>query len=221
MKFFEKIIEFIIYWTGKISFYVLFKVFYRLKVIDAENIPDKGGVIIASNHASFLDPPLLGIAAWKRRCVFMARHTLFRNKIVSFILKKWGSFPIKRGTIDRTALAEFEDKVKEGYAAVFFPEGTRTEDGEIKQGKPGSGMLIYNSKAKVIPAYIHNTYKAFSKKMKLPKVFVPVTVIFGKPIDFNDYFKKDAKKETYEEITKVLMDEIIKIKSNFLQEWEK
>ncbi len=217
MNFFEKIIEFIIFWTGKISFYVLFKVFYRLKVIGAENIPDKGGVIIASNHASFLDPPILGIAAWKRKCVFMARHTLFRNKIAGFILKKWGSFPVKRGTIDRIAWVEFEDKVRKGYAVVFFPEGTRTEDGEIKQGKSGSGMLIYNSKAKVIPAYIHNTYIAFSKNMRLPKIFVPVTVIFGKPIDFNDYFKKEAKKETYEEITKVLMDEIIKIKSGFLQ----
>ncbi len=217
MKFIENIIEFLIYWISKISFFVLFKIFYRLKVKGVENIPDKGGVIIASNHASFLDPPIIGVAAWKRKCIFMARHTLFRNKIAGFILKKWGSFPIKRGSIDRNAWFEFEKKVKEGYVVVFFPEGTRTEDGEIKQGKPGAGMLIYNSKVKVIPAYIHNTYKAFSKKMKLPRIFVPVTVIFGKPLDFSDFFTKEAKKENYEEITKILMNEIIKLKNEFLQ----
>lgn len=217
MKFIQDIIEFFIYWISKLIFFVLFKVFYRLKVRGAENIPEKGGVIIASNHASFLDPPILGIAAWKRKCIFMARHTLFKNKIIGFILKKWGSFPVKRGTIDRSAWSEFEQWVKKGFAVVFFPEGTRTEDGEIKAGKPGAGMLIYNSKVKVIPAYIHNTYNAFPKNIRLPRIFIPITVIFGKPLDFSNYFIKEPKKEIYEEITEILMNEIKKIKDEFLK----
>ena len=221
MKIFYKIIEFIVYWSGKILFFLIFKVFYGLKVIGKENIPEKGGVIVAANHASFLDPPLIGIAFFKRKCVFMARHTLYKNFIFSTILKMWGSFPIKRGIIDRGALKEFEKRVREGYPVVFFPEGTRTPDGEIKSGKPGAGMLIYNSKADVIPVYIHNSYKAFSKKMKMPKLFIPITVIIGKPINFNIYFNKEKSKELYEEITQVLMNEIKKLEYSFLNEVKK
>jgi len=210
-----------VYWSGKILFFLIFKVFYGLKVIGKENIPEKGGVIVAANHASFLDPPLIGIAFFKRKCVFMARHTLYKNFIFSTILKMWGSFPIKRGIIDRGALKEFEKRVREGYAVIFFPEGTRTPDGEIKSGKPGAGMLIYNSKADVIPVYIHNSYKVFSKTMKMPKLFIPITVIIGKPINFNIYFNKEKSKELYEEITQVLMNEIKKLEYSFLNEVKK
>lgn len=221
MTIFYKILEFIVYGASKILFFLIFKIFYGLKVIGKENIPEKGGVIIVANHASFLDPPLVGIAFSKRKCVFMARHTLFKNFIFSTVLKMWGTFPIKRGAIDRKALNEFENKVKEGYAVIFFPEGTRTPDGEIKSGKPGAGMLIYNSKVNVIPVYIHNSYKAFSKNMKMPKLFIPITVIIGKPINFNNYFNKEKSRELYEEITEVIMNEIKKLKSNYLYEVKK
>ena len=113
----------------------LFKLFLliwnRLRIRGVENIPDSGGVRVASNHASFLDPPVVGVGYRARPIHFMARDTLWNSKFGSWWMEKVGCIPVSRGTGDVRALKLTIKALKEGKAVSMFPEGTRTEDCEL------------------------------------------------------------------------------------------
>lgn len=160
----------------RLIFNFVYKNFFRLRVIGLENVPDKGAVIIASNHVSNLDPPTLGTALRHRQMGFMAKAELFKNPVFSFIIRKLGAFPVKRGASDRNAIKTTFEKLKSGYVLTIFPEGTRSKDGEL--GKGGSGVVSIAAKtgAIVIPTAIIGTEKFGSKKL-----FPQITVVFGKP----------------------------------------
>ncbi len=213
-KVLNKIMTFIVTWLGRIVCIILFKVFYFLKVKNEKNVPERGGLIIMANHSSFFDPPLIGSATWKRMLKFMARSTLFKP-VWGQLLKWMGSFPVRRGVVDRTAYDMLVNYVMQGEVVVFFPEGTRNSDGIIQEGKPGTGMLVYNSKAKVLPAYIHNSWKAWPKG-SFPRLFVPVTVIFGDIMDFTEYFSRSPSKELYIEITNKIIDRLKEMQKDYL-----
>ncbi|MFP4466290.1 MAG: lysophospholipid acyltransferase family protein [Candidatus Goldiibacteriota bacterium] len=198
---------------------LLFMIFLKVEVKGRENFPDKGGIIVMPNHSSYLDPPLVGTMNTKRLFRFMARHTLFRNFIFGGIIKLTGAFPVKRGRIDRGAWSKFNEVVKEGYPVVFFPEGTRTLDGELQQGKPGTGMLVYASGAPVLPVYIHGAYDVWPKGGRL-KLFKRVTVIYGKPMTFEKYLEMPEGREVYEQITSDIMNEIKRLKDEHLKDME-
>jgi len=211
-----KIFSVVSYFIGWTFFRIIFSLFYKLKIYGIENLPKSGGFILTSNHQSHLDPPLVGSCIFPKQLKYTARDTLFKNPIAGFVLDSWGAFKLKRGTIDRGAWEQFKNYAQNGYGVVFFPEGTRSEDGEIHDGKPGTGMLIYMAKVPVVPVYVHNTYLAFPKQKKFPRLFgVRISVTFGKPIYFDEYFTKEPNKELYAEITKKIMDEIKKLKSEF------
>ncbi|MCX8094249.1 MAG: 1-acyl-sn-glycerol-3-phosphate acyltransferase [Candidatus Goldbacteria bacterium] len=213
-KFINKIMFFIIIWVGRFICIIFFKLFYFLKVKNKKYIPKDGGLIIVANHSSFYDPPLIGCAILNRNLKFMARDTLFKP-IWGQFLKWMGAFPIKRGVVDRTAYNTLINYIKNGEAVVFFPEGTRNTDGVIKEGKPGTGMLIYNSKARVLPVYIHNSWKAWPRG-KFPRLFVPVTVDFGNVMDFTEYFSKEPSKELYIEITEKVIERLRDMQKNII-----
>lgn len=213
-KVINKIMNFVVIWIGRIVCILFFKIFYFLKVKNEKNVPKNGGLIIVANHSSFFDPPLIGSATWKRMLKFMARSTLFKP-VWGHFLKWMGSFPVKRGTVDRSAYKTFIDYIKQGEAVVFFPEGTRNLDGNIQEGKPGTGMLVYYSKAKVLPVYIHNSWKAWPKG-KFPRLFVPITVVFGEIMDFGEYFLKPPSKELYIEITNMIIDRLKEMQKNYI-----
>src|SRR3989338_4704218 len=102
------------------------KFFFRIGWQGRENIPKKGGFIIASNHVSYLDPVMVGIAS-PRKLNYMARHDLFLNPVFSRWLFSVGAFPVKRKTEDISALKEAIKRVKEGRGLLLFPEGERVE----------------------------------------------------------------------------------------------
>ncbi|HPD18702.1 MAG TPA: lysophospholipid acyltransferase family protein [Candidatus Goldiibacteriota bacterium] len=208
------IISFWIVWINKVICIAFFKLFYFLRVKNADNVPKKGGLIIVANHSSYFDPPLIGIAAWRRTLKFMARSTLFIPGWGQF-LKLIGSFPVKQGVIDRAAYNTLINYIRQGEAVVFFPEGTRSPDGKIQDGKAGSGMLIYKAGVKVLPVYIHNSWKAWPKG-KMPRPFVPITVVFGEIMDFSGCFTKKPSKEIYVEITCKIIERLKKMQQDFL-----
>lgn len=213
-KFLNNILSFIIVWIGRIVCIIFFKIFYFLKVKNEKNVPQNGGLIIMANHSSFFDPPLIGSTTWKRMLKFMARSTLF-IPIWGQMLKWMGAFPVKRGVVNRTAYDILINYVKQGEVVVFFPEGTRSPNSNIQDGKPGTGMLIYKSRAKVLPVYIHNSWEAWPKG-KFPRLFVPITVVFGDIMDFSEYFIKEPSKELYIEITNKIIDRLKVMQKDFL-----
>ncbi len=175
----------------------IFKILFYMEVEGRENIPEEGPFILASNHLSFLDPPLLGISS-PRKLYFLARKTLFKNKIFSAFIKRLGAIPIEREG-SPMALRKGLDVLKEGKGLVIFPEGTRSRDGKLKNGKPGVGFLAIKGKCPVVPVFISGTDKALPVGAKFIKP-TKIKVKIGKPLLFHD--------EDYISSTEKIMDSI-------------
>ena len=154
-----------------LTFPWVFKIWLRCEVYGRENIPAEGPVVIASNHLSLLDPPVLGAAA-TRKVHFMAKSELFKPAWFGALIRKLGAFPVKRGEMDREA-------IKTGLAILKENKVTRSKTGELGRAGGGAFMMGVKRKAKIVPAYIYGT--DLSRHPGWPKV----RVIFGKPIEYD------------------------------------
>lgn len=118
-----------------------------------EHVPRSGGVIVASNHISYWDPPLVGTAA-VRQLHFLAKEELFRPPVFGSLIRAYGALPIRRGVADLSGMTKAIEVLKAGHALLMFPEGTRSRDGQLHAARPGVGMLAVASDARIVPAYI-------------------------------------------------------------------
>ncbi len=196
------------YWGLWLLFRFLGRLCFRFHIDGEQFFPKTGGVIVAANHASFLDIPLLGCAI-PRRVVFLGRANLFPNKLISWIIQRLGWIPLKTHRLDRRAFGLALEYLREGTPVVIFPEGTRTEDGQLQLGKPGIGYLVAESQCQVIPAYISGTFKVLPIRAKCPRLF-PISVSFGKSIGFHKSDIEDKKQE-YEQIGRSVMEHIAQV----------
>ncbi len=188
-----------LYNLGKFISFCIVKFFLGFKVSGQENIPKKGGFIIASNHCSFLDPPTVG-AGCPRRLNYMAKAGLFKIPVIADILRNVSAFPVKRESADRTAIREALRRLGRGEGLVLFPEGTRQPEGALGQAEPGIGFLAVKAEVPVIPAYLKGTGKALPKGAKFLRKS-KVTLVFGKQIIVE-------RRMPYQEVSNVIMDEI-------------
>jgi 1-acyl-sn-glycerol-3-phosphate acyltransferase len=195
-----------LYYRGSRFFYrsVLLPLL-KFKVGGLEHIPPTGGLILASNHQSFLDPILLGCASPRVPTHFMARDTLFKSRILNFYFKRTHTFAVKRGGADRAAWKYFEGLVRDGEQVTFFPEGTRSPDGRLQPANPGSGMLIHRCPgATVLPVRIRGTWKVLNKTRGFSGLY-PISVAFGPPVELADFWAMDGSREVYAAITDKIM----------------
>ena len=118
-----------------------------------EHVPPRGGLIVASNHISFWDPPLVGTAA-VRELHFLAKEELFRMPVLGPLIRSFNAIPIRRGVADLSGLAKAMEILRSGRALLMFPEGTRARGGELKAARPGVGMLAVATDARIVPAHI-------------------------------------------------------------------
>ncbi len=139
-----------------------------LKVSGREHVPADGPLIVACNHASHLDPMILG-AAFDRPLHFMARRTLFDTPGFGWLIRQHQAFPLEREGDSRDALRTFGERLEGGNAVVMFPEGTRTLDGALQEMKPGLGMLAVRNGAPVLPVYIWGSYLAWPRGKGFPR----------------------------------------------------
>ena len=175
---------------------VLFPI-YQFRVIGKENLPTEGGVLLCTNHIHNFDPIVVGITA-PRPIHFMAKEELFTVPILGKIMPLINAFPVKRGLSDRGALRKGLGILKEGNVLGLFPEGTRSKTGELGEGLAGAGFFALRSNAHIVPCAIIGPYKPF-KRLK---------VVYGKPIDMEEYRKNKA---TPEQTTELIMMEINKL----------
>lgn len=164
-----------LYRIAHVVVWTLARLFFRIRVIGESYVPREGGVIVAANHNSYFDIPLLGCVL-SRRADNIAKSELFRNRFLAALFRALGGFPVRRGTIDRQAIAEAVRRLKAGHLLAMYPEGTRSKDGRLQLPKPGIGMMVALSGVKVVPAYIRGTGPV--------RPFRRVTILFGKPLDF-------------------------------------
>ncbi|WP_175639714.1 lysophospholipid acyltransferase family protein [Metabacillus schmidteae] len=175
----------------------LLKPTYRIKVEGLEHFPKEGGVLLCTNHISNFDPPVVGVTA-PRKVLFMAKAELFKVPVLKQLLTNFGTFPVKRGGGDREAIRAGLKVLKEGHVLGVFPEGTRSKDGKLGKGQAGAGFFALRSTAAVVPCAIIGPYKSFRT----------LRVVYGKPINMEEYREK---KINAEEMTSIIMEEINKL----------
>ena len=184
-------------------------VLFRLKVSGQHHIPKTGGVLIAANHASYLDIPILGCGL-PRRASYMGRLDLFSGP-VGWLMRHLGWIPIRRERMDRGGFEEAISRIKAGEAVIIYPEGSRTEDGRLQPGKPGVGMIVAATGCRVIPAHLAGTFDVLppgARRIRLR----PMRVTYGEPMEFSALLKEldgeSKKKDVYQRISQEIMDRI-------------
>src|SRR5436853_480962 len=198
-----------IYFLGWCFFRTAYKFYFGWRVYNPERVPVRGPVILASNHASILDPPLVG-AGLRRSINYLARENLFRFPVVGWVLRKWNSVPVDREGGGAKGLKAILDRLLNGNAIILFPEGTRTRDGKLQPARSGIGLTVIKSSAPVVPCRVFGTYEAYGRHLKFPRPR-PVAVKYGRPLDFTA-FRAEARtcsKARLKEIYKQIADEIM------------
>jgi 1-acyl-sn-glycerol-3-phosphate acyltransferase len=158
------------------------RLFFSLRVVHPDRLIEEGPVILASNHQSYFDPPLVGICS-RRDVYYLARKTLLNVPLLGKLLPRINVIPVDRDGNDMSALKKIIRLVRDGNGVVLFPEGTRSPDGRLQKGKQGIGLIIAKSRAPVQPIRVFGAHEAFPKGSgKITAV--PITVVVGEPIRF-------------------------------------
>ncbi len=153
---------------------------FRGRVLGVKNVPRKGGVLLVSNHQSFIDP-ILASLVFDRECNFMARESLFYHRAFAWLISAMNAFPVRRGTADMRAVKETLRRLKKGQMVLVFPEGTRTTDGRIGELQPGAAAIAKQAKATVVPTMIEGAYNVWPRQALLPRP-ARVIVRYAPPI---------------------------------------
>ena len=162
----EEKLKAIWYWIARWVCRIFCILWFRIRVYGRENVPDKGPFILASNHQSYLDPILCGVGL-KRRLIFLARDSLFRNKFFTCLIYSLNAIPIKRDQADISSVRAVIARLKQGCGVCLFPEATRTNDGKIQQFKPGLGLLCRRSEAMIVPVLIDGAFECWPRYKKI------------------------------------------------------
>lgn len=204
LKFLYRLVIFLSWLVGKI--------FYRHKVYGLEHFYPRGA-LIASNHTSFLDPPILAIS-WPEEVHFLARETLFKNYFFGKLIRALNTHPVSGDAGDITVFKTVCALLEEGKKVILFPEGTRSVDEELGIIKPGIGMFISRTKTAVIPAYIDGPNKIWNRKRKFPKLRGKTVCVFGSPIIWDDFAHLE-KRKAQEAIANRVRESILNLKKWF------
>lgn len=194
---------------------LLFRTLFRWRVYHWDRVPPRGPVILAANHASLLDPPLVG-AATRRDIHYLARDSLFRNPVFGWVLRSVNCVPVDREGGSPAGLKAIVDRVQAGNAVLLFPEGTRTRDGQLQPARAGIGLIVIRCTAPVVPVRVFGTFEAWPRHARWPRPH-PVVVKFGLPLDFSAWRResetcsKPRLKEIYREVATQILQGIAEL----------
>jgi 1-acyl-sn-glycerol-3-phosphate acyltransferase len=200
------------YRAGWHFFRAAFRFYFGWRVFDAAKVPLEGPVILACNHASFIDPPLVG-AALPRPINYLARESLFKVPVLSAILRSWEVVPVDRDGGTGRGLKAILDRLNRGGAIILFPEGTRSSDGNLQPARSGIGLAVIKSKAPVVPVRVCGTFEAYGRNVRFPRPR-RVAVKYGDALSFGDLRKeaetcsKQRLKGIYQDVADQIMMQI-------------
>ena len=205
-----------VYFLGWAGYRAFYKFYCGWRVYNPERVPVQGSVILASNHASYLDPPLVG-SGLKRGINYLAREDLFRFPVIGWILHRWQAVPVDREGGGAKGLKAILDRLLDGGAIILFPEGTRTRDGKLQPARSGIGLTVIKSTAPVVPVRVFGTYEAYGRHMTFPRP-CRVAVKYGHPMLFRE-LRAEAKtcskprlKQIYQQVADEIMAAIARLK---------
>jgi len=194
-----------LYAASKAILQVLSKLLFRLQHEGVENIPREGPLLIASNHQSHLDPPMIGLGI-PRYVYFIAKRELARSRLLGWYMRNLGTILVDRGQ-GREALEAALEYLNAGRAVVIFPEGTRTRTGRLNPGRKGVGVLAHRSGAVVLPTCITGANRCFPVGSKIIRPG-RIKVRFGKPLRFTHLPSGPIAEELVEQTTAKIMQAI-------------
>jgi 1-acyl-sn-glycerol-3-phosphate acyltransferase len=168
----------VVWAVGRVTFGGAVRALAPLRIYGSERVPSSGGVVLAMNHFSWLDPPTFG-AASPRTVRFMAKSELHQVSAIGPLIRAFGTFSVRRGESDREAVRLMRQCVQEGDALGIFAEGTRQRTGVPGEVQPGAAMVGLQERVPIVPAAIHGSQ--FWK----PGNFEPVSVAWGRPLSFD------------------------------------
>lgn len=195
-----------VYWTMYHAARLTSLLLFRTRVLHRERMINEGPAILASNHQSFLDPPILGNVS-TRGIFFLARKTLLDTPGMGWLLPKLNVVPVDQEGTDRSALKALIRLLRAGEGVLVFPEGARTLDGNLQPVLPGLGLVIAKTLAPVVPMRIFGAHEALPRGgggLHLHKI----TVVVGEPIHFTEADLQPPGKELYARLSNRVMEAI-------------
>jgi 1-acyl-sn-glycerol-3-phosphate acyltransferase len=171
----------VIYWIMRALFIGLFRLLGAWEVRGHQNLPREGAVLVAPNHLSYLDPPLIGCAL-QRPGWFMAKAELFEIPGFAWLIRGMHAYPVKRGVVDRPALKRTLDYLENGEVVCVFPEGTRSATGDLGPIESGIGMLALKTGSPIVPVGIRGTDRMLPRDARRVHR-AKIRVQFGSPIE--------------------------------------
>lgn len=195
-------------------FYSLAKIiarcFFSFRIIHPERMIEEGPLILAVNHSSYFDPPLVGICS-RRAVYYLARKSLLEWPFFGPLFPAMNVIPVERDGNDMSALREVIKKIRQGNGVVLFPEGTRSRDGNLQAARAGIGLVIAKTLACVLPMRVFGAYDAFPKGSRWLR-FTKITVVIGEPLYFDGDEVNPATRETYQRVSNRVMEAIAALK---------
>ena len=182
------------------------RIFFRLRVLHRERMINHGPVILASNHQSYLDPPLVG-SICDRAIFFLTRKNLLEGPVLGWLLPKLNVIPVDQEGKDRSALKALIRILKADEGTLVFPEGGRTVDGNLQPALPGVGLVIAKTLAPVVPVRIFGAFEAWPIGQTLFR-FRRITIVIGEPIYFTESDLEPRGKDLYLRLSQRVMDAI-------------
>jgi len=160
---------------------VVFSPCFCVRVYGREHVPRTGGVLLVSNHQSFLDPMLVGLGV-ERQLRFLARESLFRTWPFGWLIRTVGAVPLRREGVGVSGIRASLGILAAGEALLVFPEGTRTRDGQVGRLQRGLGLLAAKANVPVVPVAVHGAFEAWPRTQKLFRLR-PIRVGFGPAVE--------------------------------------
>ena len=185
-----------LYWFCHGVIRVIADTAFRGEVVGLDNVPRQGPFLMASNHCSHLDPPLLG-SQLRHQIHFFARKTLWKPGFPAWWLDAVETIPVDRDGADVGAMKRTIAALGNGGVVIVFPEGTRSMDGQLQTAKAGVGMIACKAGVPVVPARIFGSFDAFGRDDKVPRPH-PVSYVIGRPLAPADYDDPAAGKQRYQ-----------------------
>lgn len=185
---------------------VVARICFRFRI--EGQVPPTGGLLIAANHASYLDIPLLG-CGMSRRAWYLGRNDLFPVPVLNGILQSLGWIPVRLGRLDREAFGKAINLIRSGNVVVIFPEGGRSHDGHLRPPKAGIGVIVSQTGCPVVPAYLKGTFDVLPIGARWPR-WHQVTVRFGEPLMFETEKQREKAetKQFYQQVSRSVIEQI-------------
>ena len=172
------------YKVFKAVFYIILKLYNRIEIRHADRVPEKGGVIVVANHASYFDPPAIGVSV-RRKATFMAKESLFRRPFLIGRFVSSFALPVRRGRPRPSTIKDVVERLKRGELIIMFPQGGRNAGVENLDIKRGVDLIARLSGAVIVPALLEGTDRALPVGAILPRP-AKIRVSFGHPIEAGD-----------------------------------